>query len=420
MTPWSWERLLELAPDAKSIERARKFFFSRKWLELAGNGEWLWGVYAFAEGREVRPSVHLPTARFHCDCNSPRRPCPHALALILLLLNAQERLRVSDPPDWVRQSRAERMPPAPIRPDESRRHDRLQLMSEGVGELERWLSDTVRQGLYLLAEQPSLVDEFAARMVDYQLGGIARQLRSLLPWISTDDWPRYGLERWGQLYLFVRAWQQLDRQPPARRSDLYQLAGLNLRKEEVLAQPPTDDHWLVVGRVQEVEEPLYIRRVWLRGERTARMALLLDFAHGSPAYERAWPVGSAWVGRLHYYPSGFPQRALLARAEPSRQAYEGLQGLRTFAQLRDAFRQALLAQPWLLRLAIVLEDVTPLPVSEQIVLADSERQTIELAGSSPLILLAISGGRPLTLIGEWDGRILLPLAVVTDGQVVGV
>lgn len=420
MTSWSWERLLHLAPDAKSVERARKFFFSRKWLELAGNGEWLWGIYEFAEGREVRPAVYLPGAHFQCTCNSPRRPCPHALALVLMLLNAQERLRVGEPPDWVRRPSAAPAPRPPAPADADRRQERLQLMDEGVAELERWLNDTIRQGLHLLAERPEMLEEFATRMVDYQLGGIARQLRGLRTFFASDDWPRFGLERWGQLYLFVRAWQQLDRQPPARRADLYQLAGLNLRKEEVLLQPAVEDHWLVVGQVQETEEPLYVRRVWLRGEQSGRMALLLDFAHGSPAFERSWPVGSAWQGQLHYYPSSYPQRAVMARAEPSRRAYEGLQGLATFAALRTAFREALLAQPWLLRLPVVLDDVRPLPQGEQIVLADAEQHPIALAGSAGLTLLAISGGEPLTIIGEWDGRTLLPLAVVADGRMVGI
>jgi hypothetical protein len=31
-------------------------------------------------------------------------------------------------------------------------------------------------------------------------------------------------------------------------------------------------------------------------------------------------------------------------------------------------------------------------------------------------LLAISGGAPITIFGEWDGRSLLPLSIVADGR----
>jgi hypothetical protein len=38
----------------------------------------------------------------------------------------------------------------------------------------------------------------------------------------------------------------------------------------------------------------------------------------------------------------------------------------------------------------------------------------------PLHLLALSGGHPLTLCGEWDGRTLLPLSVWQDGRLINI
>jgi hypothetical protein len=40
---------------------------------------------------------------------------------------------------------------------------------------------------------------------------------------------------------------------------------------------------------------------------------------------------------------------------------------------------------------------------------------LRLAGSDHWKLLAISGGAPVDLAGEWDGDMVLPLGVVADG-----
>ena len=43
------------------------------------------------------------------------------------------------------------------------------------------------------------------------------------------------------------------------------------------------------------------------------------------------------------------------------------------------------------------------------------RATLPLAGFDNWMLLAVSGGRPVDIAGEWNGRVLFPLAVAAEG-----
>jgi hypothetical protein len=47
---------------------------------------------------------------------------------------------------------------------------------------------------------------------------------------------------------------------------------------------------------------------------------------------------------------------------------------------------------------------------------DPEGRGLPLAGKPPWKLLAVSGGHPVDLCGEWDGRRLRPLSIVHEGQ----
>ena len=47
---------------------------------------------------------------------------------------------------------------------------------------------------------------------------------------------------------------------------------------------------------------------------------------------------------------------------------------------------------------------------------DSAGYTLPLAGGDHWLLLALSGGRPLHMIGEWSGEKLLPLGAIVDGM----
>lgn len=71
------------APDPQSFTAARSVAKPAKWSKLGRDGTVLWGT---AIGQSDHYSVYVDVARqeFECSCPSRKRPCKHALGLMLL------------------------------------------------------------------------------------------------------------------------------------------------------------------------------------------------------------------------------------------------------------------------------------------------------------------------------------------------
>ncbi|MEL7161076.1 MAG: hypothetical protein AAFN92_09975, partial [Bacteroidota bacterium] len=350
----------------------------------------------------------------------------HGLALVLMLKNAQERIAVGNqPPSWVRsvQFRTERKEkPVPVKDPpaaEKSRAARLKLMEAGVEELELRLLDIARRGIAdTLAQGPDPFLAAAARLTDAKLPGPSGQFRRLAA-LGPEGTEAEVARALGDLYLFVRAWKQRGDLPPERREELDRVAGVNVRKEDLLARPGLDDHWLVLGVTEGKDDKLRYRRVWLRGERSRRFALLLDYVFGERTpFERSWPLAAAFQGTVHYYPGSYPQRGIFPRPVPGGRPYDGLKGYPDFASLRENYRQALAANPWLYAYPCYLQAVRPVP---EVGLVDTQGEVLSLPADFTGFyhLLAVSGGKEIRLFGEFDGYELRPLSLLTEAGLVG-
>jgi uncharacterized protein (TIGR02996 family) len=88
------------APDAASLVAARKIAVAGDWLALGYDRrrDRVWGEY---EGRDhYYVYAHLRDRAVGCGCGSPKNPCKHALALLLLAANRHE-FREAPIPDAV-------------------------------------------------------------------------------------------------------------------------------------------------------------------------------------------------------------------------------------------------------------------------------------------------------------------------------
>jgi hypothetical protein len=85
----------------------------------------------------------------------------------------------------------------------------------------------------------------------------------------------------------------------------------------------------------------------------------------------------------------------------------------------DLASQATALQPWLERLPVALNGVVPLAYGvadgRRWLIRDRAGLALPLAGGEHWTLLALSGGRPVDLVAEWDGEGLLPLSAVASG-----
>jgi len=430
--PWTYHKIAALAPNSLTLEKARNLAHARRWENMGTGGGLLWGACKSSGERTYHTVIRFGDESFRCDCDSHDHPCRHALALLLFFIRHIENLQ----PDGTVPSWAQQLLKAPAVPAfsteekakkeaaRSRRFgQRLELMEQGARELEEWLLDLARHGLSgIEGQQAGVWDNFAARMVDAKLGGIARRIRNFKNLSGKENGFELLLEEMAGLYLLAQAFKQLESLPEALQEEILGVAGLNRKKEEVLQQAGILDNWLAIGQFEgeSEDDKLRYRRSWFLGEKTGRMALVLDFSWGQGGYDNQWVVGNTVEGELAFYPGTYPLRALFRRHQPSGRPFEGSAGYADINAFAQAFAQALAANPWLQAFPCRLAAVFPVQKAGRLWLVDTAGNMVPLSseGQAHWKLLAVSGGRPLSVFGEWDGKRLTPLSVAAEGRVI--
>jgi len=422
-------RVLALAPDGPSQRAAQSLVSGRAW-PTAGTAEpgALWGECSGSAAAPYRTVVDLSGPAYRCSCPSRKFPCKHALALLLLWADGSVKDDPGGPPDWAGTWLAARAakaggarPGEPAEPRDPkaaarRAEQRESRVASGLAELDRWLCDQVRQGL--AASQRAGYrhwDDIAARMVDAQAPGVAERLRALasVPH-SGAGWDGRLLEEYALLRLLAVACRRPDGLPAPLRETVRSRIGFSLRQADVLAGgQPVRDHWQVLARRDVEQDRIRSRRTWLRGRKTGRDALVLSFAAAGGVLDESLTVGTDADADLVFYPGAVPLRALVQarRATAGGTAPEG----GTIAGLLAGYAAALAGDPWLDSWPAVLE-VTPARAPVPAV-SDAAGDAVPLhpGAGDCWPLLALSGGRPVTVAGEWTPRGLWPLTAWDEG-----
>lgn len=461
---WTAEQVLALAPDATSRTAGGKLAAAGKWSGAGAHGRAVWGLCSGSGSKPYQTVVDLNGPGYRCSCPSRKFPCKHALGLLLLWTSGEGGVPAGgEPPEWAgqwlgdRRERAEKLAagardggPGPgggtgdgagkggsgaaADPEAARRRAerRTQRIAAGATELERRLADLLRDGL-ASADRAGYGawDETAARMIDAQAPGLEARVRELTAIPSSGPgWPARLLEECALAHLLNQGFLHLDGLPEKLAATTRTRVGLTTPVAELLATEGTvRDRWLVLGRQDGTDGRLTTRRIWLRGERTHRMALLLSFSAPGQSPELALPVGLVLDADLAYYPAARPLRAAIgprhegaAEAAPpvAPPAAEGCEvpGAPEGCDVETAlaaYGAALGEDPWLDGWPVVLTDVVPVPGDDGWQLAD------ERSGSALPVdprcawrtdlwqLMAISGGGPVTVFGECGHRGFSPI-----------
>lgn len=365
---------------------------------------------------------------FRCTCPSRKFPCKHGLALLLLLAQNSSSFVAGNPPAWVtewlasRRQRAEQQEQkksdgdsaVPSDPEAAARREagRLQRMGMGLSDLERWLADRLRQGLAQLPAQAGIWDEMASRMVDAQLPGMALRLRRARDLVGLGEhWPARVLAHFGEMQLLVEAFRRLDALPSPLQADVRAALGVAQDRDAVLAGGEhVADDWLVLGQSVGEDDRLWVRRVWLRGMRSGRPALLLDFAHGTRRFDRVYVTASCQSMTLAFFPGNSPLRALPVGEGNS--PFAAPAPATTLDAAFDAVSNLIAANPWQPQQPLLVSDGVPRGSASgwNLQTIEGRRLALDLADEDGWVLVAESGGRPLTVFGEWDGETLRPLS----------
>jgi hypothetical protein len=303
---------------------------------------------------------------------------------------------------------------------------REERVTTGLAELERWLADQIGQGLASARrDAPIQWQELARRLVDAQAPGVAG-LVSRLPRVLADEhWPSRLLGEYGLLNLLAVGHRRAGELPGPLRDTVRSRVGFPISRDDVLAGEWVRDGWDVLGRRDDEQDHLVSRRVWLRGRRTGRFALVLFFAPPGQALDASLVTGTAVDADLAFYPGSSPLRALVAaRHGPLPSAPP--QGTTVTGALSEV-ADALAGDPWTDSWPVILTAAVPARTAGLWLLTDPAAQgpggvpgmVVHPVVGHPWRLLAVSGGRPVTVAGEWTPRGLRPCTVWDEeGRVV--
>ena len=443
MTRWAPEQVEAVAPTAAAMTAARPLVSLTRWGSVGADDRAVWGVCRGSGAEPYDTMVDHVGVGFSCTCPSRRRPCKHALALLMLWAQGQvvdaiappavdawmtrrirteevggsETAEVSAPaidpspgtePD---PAASDAVPESPDFPDRDRgRDERVERMYAGLAELDRWLDDRMRTGL----ADPALArygtwDQLAARLVDARAGSLANRVRRLAGLVgASPDWHGEVLAELGLLHLLSQAARRLGSLPGPLADAVATTVGWQVRQADVLGGVPDTDEWIVAGRSDTREDRIEVRRHWLRGTNSGRWALVLSFAAYRQSLDTSLQVGTSVHADLHRYP-GPALRALVGilHGEPVDPVRPPAVDV---AAACDEIGSILVGEPWLDRVpATVRGAVTQL--GSGWALTDDTGSLPLSGGRSMATLLAISGGEPVDVTVEWTPRGVVPLTI---------
>lgn len=440
---WTTQHVAALAPDVSSLKAGEKLSQPHKWQNLGQADSVIWGEIKGSGKNPYQTAIVLDEPVFKCSCPSRKFPCKHGIALALVYAASPDQLLTAEPLSWVQewldkrgqraQKKAEKAAAAEQPVDEAtlqkreaaqqkRAAAREDKVSAGIEDLQRWLSDLIRQGL---ANSDDVQwSRMAERMVDAQAPGVARRLQNARDArYQGGAWQEQQLAEVACLHLLVQSWQRREQLPADIAAELYAQIGFPASKDELLTQAGIADSWQVLGQRTEDDGQMRTQRTWLYGQASSRYALLLDFAMHNQTMTLRPAVGQSLEAEMVFYPSATPLRAIPKDADSAQSLAANLpQTVSGFSDIGNnisAYGTALAGNPWLGLFPFALSQVIPVQQDGQWLLVDAQQHCLplQLDGDAAWILLGKSGGRPVDVFGEWDGNTLRFLGAFCEGEV---
>jgi hypothetical protein len=427
MGRWTEDRVVAAAPDQSSVVAARKLAHPGPWSDTGSNDVLVWGKCQGSGKIPYQVSIDVVAPAYRCSCPSRKFPCKHALALLLLWARgeaAEVGAEAADfAQDWAaqrgqraveRKQRASEQQPDPAA-QAKRLADRLALMDAGMADFSRWLADLVRTGLAAARTQPySWWDGTAARLVDAQLPGLAEQVRAMGSDVhARTDWADHLLMRAGRWWALAKAWRGRDELDPTELADLRATIGWAVASADVQAAESLDGPWLVLGAHRSDDGRLQQQRTWLRGP-DGGVVVVLDFAAQGQTLTMPQLAGALLDVKVARYPGTAPRRAMFTSPVVAVGLEASLGAGSAIADALEAQSAAVALSPWRDRHPVLLDGVRVCPGGW---LLDGSGDALPMLGNALVPLLALTGGRPVSLFGELEEGRVRPLSVVVDGAV---
>lgn len=430
------EQAQQAIPDANSQKAAKKLSRTEDWHNKGASSEqWIWGEIT---GSAIYQSaIFLPELKFECSCPSFKRPCKHALGLLLCYVEHQNLfLMMDEQPErvkkWIEKKQKASTkttasePAKPVDPEAraKRLAAREKKVDDGMATLEVWLQDLVRLGLAKARQDSSsLFNQITSRLTDAQATGLLSWVEALHTALFTPHWQQDSLIWLGRLNLVVHLWQRRSQLDPLLQAELRQLIGFNLAPDQLASLPiEKKQYWTLGHKIGELNDGKgRYRRQWLWQAEQQQPALILDFEIGSfTNFPLALPLGQLQPLALQFYPAAVPCRAKLAEPANSISFSEASMPQGAFAHFEQALQQhasRLSQNPLMTQECWLVENLHLHLIDDQVYAIDQQQALLPLIVKDHWKLLAAVGDQAFLLAAEWNGQQLDVISIWQNSQI---
>lgn len=430
------QQILALSPNSGNASRGQELAFPGKWEVLSFNELAIWGACKGSGKNPYRTVIDLNGPAFKCSCPSREFPCKHGIALFLLFVGMQDKFTGGDEPDWAAdwltkrrqksetqaQKAAEPVSAEKLAAQEASREKRVanrwDNISAGAAQLETWLHDIIRHGIGATnIADTQFWEQQARRLVDAQMPGLAEMVRSLSSIHRLPDAQKVLLNGLAEIQYVLGGIQNRAELSPAQLADLDYLLGVTTRKEDIVALDGWEDQWQVLG-TREIQGNIPFRRTWLKGKTHGKWGLQLDFSFGNQGFGSPRIAGNVVEGKWHFYPGSIPVRGIFSTEQDRGISVSATGTNDNFDTCLIEYGAALSAFPLLNYYPFWVESVCPVLVENTRCLMDQTGKILPVSGSVQAFqrLLALSGGQPIAVMGEWNGKEFWPVSVFCNAQ----
>jgi hypothetical protein len=426
------EQVKELSNDPQTISRAFGIIARGEWLEIGRSTRAIWGhAKAYMSISPYFAMIDLQNIAYKCTCPVKRQPCKHTLSLLLQLADPQTNVPTQNPPPevsaWIDKRDKKAIPKTKEQIEKSaiskeqNKSDRLYLMRSGIEELRLRIGDLVHNGITQLYDNPILIDEFAARMVDAKLGGIAKQIRLLKSKMQSDDWTNVLLSHISFWQIAIKMSEQFEVLKEGLQADLLQFFGYNYKKEDLMALPCHRDLWIVLGTAEKDEgERIKSRKTYLKSSNGNTISMLLEFVFGNIGFETMLQTGNIIEAEIIYYPSAFPTRLMIKNYTIIDKKTTYISGQPNWKTLAADFIEKAIFNPLLQEYFYVLNEVVIRNENDVFVVTDAmhKKLKIEIAAKDAWIGIGLSAIGPISIFGIWRGNSYEIISFMIENKII--
>jgi hypothetical protein len=128
--------------------------------------------------------------------------------------------------------------------------------------------------------------------------------------------------------------------------------------------------------------------------------------------------GTAIDAELGFFESAYPLRSRVKVCNAPATPLREMPGEESIATALFTYTKALACQPWIEQFPLTLQAIIPLRYKDGWAVGDSVGHVLPITSrfEQGWQLLAVSGGHPINVFGEWNGKEFLPLSALADDK----